>query len=185
MTPPLHPIFRAMRRNLILAMLVGVGVTGLVAWSAVFLDFAVKATAIVCAIGIFWTFINAISLKSIPQGFVLVADRPLRWEGRIHGDQLARHLVKIDQHCSTPKFSTFVESAIRKGAARHNPALFRGVAECLATAQEFGEKVREGLCGLANALAHIESNGARCCLIPTNSWSGAIETNLNLYFVTY
>lgn len=122
---------------------------------------------------------------SAPPGLVLAATARSSFRGGIGGRQLALDLVQIDAmgDAEHPPLSSFIEE-VGEGAARHDPvAVRRSVNRALSRSGELRPETAAALESLGQALDALDSSGARCCLVLTNAWSGAIETNLGLFFV--
>jgi hypothetical protein len=112
-----------------------------------------------------------------PEPLTLVADKDVFWKERIHGDRLIAALPELDRVTPprVPKLSTFVVPSVGLRAARHDPARVAETVRVLLQ-QDVGPRTREALEALSAALDHLTEHGARCCLIPSRSWSGLIET---------
>ena len=120
-----------------------------------------------------------------PPGMVLAATARSAYRGGIGGRQLALDLVQLDSMSDAehPPLSSFIEE-VGEGAARHDPAAVRkSVNRALARSGELRPETVAALESLAKALDALEAADARCCLVLTDAWSGAIETNLGIYFV--
>lgn len=120
-----------------------------------------------------------------PPGLVLAATARSKHRGGIGGRQLAMDLVQIDAlgDAEHPPLSSFIEE-VGEGAARHDPAAIRKtVNRALGRSAELRAETVAALQTLAAALEALEASGSKCCLVLTDAWSGAIETNLGLYFV--
>jgi hypothetical protein len=93
-------------------------------------------------------------------------------------------LREVAQTAGVAALDDFV-APLRAGSARHLPA--QGIAcidELLAAAERLPESelVIPALQMLRSRLVDAETAGARFCLMPVTAWSGAIQTNLGLYF---
>ncbi len=174
----MHPIFRRQRRETVgcaflFLLSVPVFAVGTV-WGAMPLPLG----AVLCAVGLLGLLVQGMAVRAIPRGLVLVADRPIRAAVRIEGSLLARELEAL------AGLEPFVDLRVRRGVARHDPEALRAVVESLRTSTA-GTGLGAALDGLASALGGIAEAGARCSLISTNAWSGPIEDNLGVFFVTY
>lgn len=120
-----------------------------------------------------------------PPGLVLAATARSAHRGGIGGRQLALDLVQIDAmgDAGHPPLSSFI-GEVGEGAARHDPAAVRrSVNHALARSGELRPETMAALEDLGKALDALAASDLRCCLVLTGAWSGAIETNLGLYFV--
>lgn len=118
-------------------------------------------------------------------GMVLAATARSAHRGGIGGRQLALDLVQIDSlgDAEHPPLSSFLEE-VGEGAARHDPAVLRkSVNGALSRSGELRPETVAALESLGKALDVLAASELRCCLVLTDAWSGAIETNLGLYFV--
>lgn len=125
---------------------------------------------------------------SIP-GTATVFDRPINTSSIADFDDDAIYLY-WDELKALAKKEGFkglhrFEGRIRSRAARHDPARGIEAIDDLLRFREHippGGELRKALKGVRSKLKVAEREGAKFCLILTTSWSGAIETNLKLYF---
>ena len=149
------------------------------------------ATGVLCptfALTAFAALVSLVGSFGRPCGLVLTADQRTQVSTRrIDGDVLARNLDALDALAAPGErcFSRYVDLDFRKGMARHDPQALIDVIAVLRTrlASDIDPGLEPALEALTVALGEVKDQGRTCCLMATGVGSGAIETNLGLYFV--
>jgi hypothetical protein len=140
------------------------------------------ALALVVALGLFIEVLN----PDAPWVKVLF-DQPLavprHWMGVDYGEALQLYWDELDQLARVAgvrPLSAFA-GELRRGAARFEPTQALETVEALLRAQPEPE-LAQALEALRARMQLAQERGARFCMVSCSGWSGAVQSNLQLYW---